>query len=97
MPRARVTALAAVPLGLAFLLRSARGERAPAPEPALIADGNHAQVDGYVSLGVVASAGCAWAGLEIADRVIGRVITLVILRVTWVSWRVVSAAPAEHV
>ena len=61
--------------------------------PALIADGNHARVDGYVSLGVVASAACVWAGVPIADPLIGLVITLVILRVTWVSWRVVSAPP----
>ncbi|HET7171685.1 MAG TPA: cation diffusion facilitator family transporter [Gaiellales bacterium] len=146
-------ALTAVPLGIAFLLRSARGERRAGmfvvlaiavsagvalyetiqrflhPEhlshlgvlaaagiagflgnelaarvrlgagrrlgsPALIADGNHARVDGYVSLGVVASAGCVWAGLRVADPVIGLAITLVILRVTWASWKTVSAAPA---
>jgi Co/Zn/Cd efflux system component len=63
--------------------------------PALIADGNHARVDGYVSLGVVASAACVWAGVPIADPLIGLVITLVILRVTWVSWRVVSAPPPQ--
>ena len=145
-------ALTAIPLGIAFLLRSARGERAAGmfvvlailvsacvalyetiqrflhPEhlshlgilaaaglagfagnelaarvrlsggrrlqsPALIADGNHARVDGYVSLGVVASAACIWAGVPIADPLIGLVITLVILRVTWASWQVVSAPP----
>jgi cation diffusion facilitator family transporter len=63
--------------------------------PALIADGNHARVDGYVSLGVVVSAACVWAGLQMADPIIGLVITLVILRVTWVSWRVVSAPPTQ--
>jgi cation diffusion facilitator family transporter len=147
-------ALTAIPLGIAFLLRSARGERAAGmfvvlailvsacvalyetiqrflhPEhlshlgilaaaglagfagnelaarvrlsggrrlqsPALIADGNHARVDGYVSLGVVASAACIWAGVPIADPLIGLVITLVILRVTWASWRVVSAPPPQ--
>ena len=145
-------ALTAIPLGIAFLLRSARGERAAGmfvvlailvsacvalyetiqrflhPEhlshlgilaaaglagfagnelaarvrlsggrrlqsPALIADGNHARVDGYVSLGVGASAACIWAGVPIADPLIGLVITVVILRVTWASWRVVSAPP----
>lgn len=148
-------ALTAVPLGIAFLLRSARGERwagmfvvlailvsagvalfetverflhpqhlshlgvlAAAgvvgflgneiaarvrlrggrrlQSPALIADGNHARVDGYVSLGVVASAACVWAGLQTADPLIGLAITLVILRVTWASWKVVSAAPVPH-
>jgi cation diffusion facilitator family transporter len=62
--------------------------------PALIADGNHARVDGYVSLGVVASAVCVWAGLQMADPLIGLAITLVILRVTWASWKIVSAGPA---
>ena len=54
--------------------------------PALIADGNHARVDGFVSLGVVASAAAVAAGLRIADPVIGLVITLVILKITWDSW-----------
>jgi cation diffusion facilitator family transporter len=57
--------------------------------PALIADGNHARVDGFVSLGVVASAGAVAVGLELADPIIGLVITLVILRITWSSWRVI--------
>jgi cation diffusion facilitator family transporter len=142
-------ALTAVPLGIAFLLRSARGERVAGmfvvaailvsacvalyetaqrflhPEhpthlailaaagvagfagnelaarvrlrggrrldsPALVADGNHARVDGYVSLSVVASAACVWAGAQVADPLIGLAITLVILRITWQSWRVVS-------
>jgi cation diffusion facilitator family transporter len=61
--------------------------------PALIADGNHARVDGLVSLAVVASAGVVAAGLEVADPLIGLVITLVILRITWSSWKTVSAGP----
>lgn len=61
--------------------------------PALIADGNHARVDGLVSLAVVASAGVVAAGLDIADPLIGLVITLVILRITWSSWKTVSAGP----
>ena len=51
--------------------------------PALIADGNHARVDGFVSLGVLASAVVVALGLRIADPVIGLVITLVILHITW--------------
>jgi divalent metal cation (Fe/Co/Zn/Cd) transporter len=58
---------------------------------ALIADGNHARVDGFVSLGVLASAGVVALGVRIADPVIGLAITLVILRITWESWRTVSA------
>ena len=56
---------------------------------ALVADGNHARVDALVSLGVVASAGVVALGLEIADPVIGLAITLVILKITWDSWRTV--------
>jgi cation diffusion facilitator family transporter len=57
--------------------------------PALIADGNHARVDGFVSLGVVASAFVVGLGAEIADPIIGLAITLVILRITWASWQTV--------
>jgi cation diffusion facilitator family transporter len=143
-------ALTAVPLGIAFFLRSARGERFAGlavvaaifvsacvafyesiqrlihPEhlthlwvlatagvvgfagneiaarvrsragrqldsPALIADGNHARVDGYVSLSVIASAAVVAAGLPIADPLIGLTITVVILKITWDSWRTVHA------
>ena len=66
--------------------------------PALIADGQHARVDGYVSLGVVASAAVVALGLHIADPIIGLLITLVILKITWDSWRTVSTTdPGELV
>jgi cation diffusion facilitator family transporter len=58
--------------------------------PALIADGNHARVDGFVSLSVTASAAVVALGAQIADPVIGLVITFVILKITWDSWKVVS-------
>ena len=71
--------------------------------PALIADGNHARIDGFVSLGVVASAIVVALGLRIGDPIIGLAITLVILRITWQSWRTVSttdpgemAEPHDH-
>lgn len=51
--------------------------------PALIADGKHARIDGFVSLGVVASAIVVGLGLPIADPLIGVAITLVILKITW--------------
>jgi cation diffusion facilitator family transporter len=145
-------ALTAIPLGIAFVLRSARGERLAGlavvgaifisacvalyesierlvhpqqlshlwalaaagvvgfaaneiaarvrlragrrlDSPALVADGNHARVDGFVSLGVVASAAAVSLGVHAADPLIGLAITLVILKVTWDSWRIVSAAP----
>jgi cation diffusion facilitator family transporter len=141
-------ALTAIPLGLAFFLRSARGERwagfavvgtifvsamvalvqtilrfihphtlthlwwlAAAgsigfvgneiaahirlkagkrlSSPALIADGNHARTDGFVSLGVLASAALVALGAQVADPIIGLVITLVILHITWESWHTI--------
>jgi Co/Zn/Cd efflux system component len=148
-------ALTAIPLGIAFLLRSFRGEKLaglavvaviffsacvafyesiqrllhPQPlthlwmlaaagligfvgneiaaqvrlraggrlhSPALIADGNHARVDGFVSLAVIASAVLVAVGLPRADPLIGLAITIVILKITWDSWRVVSTSePGE--
>jgi cation diffusion facilitator family transporter len=58
--------------------------------PALIADGKHARVDGFVSLGVLASAAVVAVGLKLADPIIGLVITLVILQITWESWQTIS-------
>ena len=60
---------------------------------ALVADGNHARVDAFVSLGVVASAAVVGLGVEIADPLIGLAITLVILKITWGSWRTVRHPP----
>jgi cation diffusion facilitator family transporter len=56
---------------------------------ALIADGHHARVDGYVSLGVIGSAAVVALGFERADPLIGLAITAVILRVTWQAWRTI--------
>jgi cation diffusion facilitator family transporter len=63
--------------------------------PALIADGKHARVDGFVSLGVLASAALVGVGLPRADPVIGLVITLVILHITWESWHTVRNAEID--
>lgn len=64
--------------------------------PALIADGNHARVDGFVSLAVVASAIVVALGFNRGDPLIGLVITLVILKITWDSWRTVTTTdPGE--
>lgn len=54
--------------------------------PALVADGNHARADAYVSLAVVASAIVVALGLQIADPLIGLGITAVIIKITWDSW-----------
>jgi cation diffusion facilitator family transporter len=147
-------ALTAVPLGIAFFLRSARGERFAGlfvvltifvsacvalvetilrlihpqhlshlwmlaaagvvgfigneiaaqvrlrggtrlDSPALIADGNHARVDGFVSLGVIGSAVVVALGAPIGDPIIGLVITLVILKITWDSWNTVRRHGAD--
>jgi cation diffusion facilitator family transporter len=144
--------LTAIPLGIAFYLRSARGERwaglgvvaailisalvalyetiqrlihphhlthlwvlaaagvvgfigneiaarvrlrggARLSSPALTADGNHARIDAFVSLGVVASAGVVALGLRIADPLIGLAITAVILKITWDSWQTIYGHP----
>jgi cation diffusion facilitator family transporter len=151
-------ALTAVPLGIAFLLRSARGERLAGlavvlaifasacvalyetvmrfvhPEQlshlsalaaagaigflgnelaaqvrlragrrlasaALVADGRHARVDGFVSLGVVASASAVALGAQVADPIVGLAITVVILKITWDSWHTVRHAEIdlEHI
>jgi cation diffusion facilitator family transporter len=57
--------------------------------PALVADGNHARADAYVSLAVIASAIVVALGLPVADPLIGLGITGVILKITWDSWRTV--------
>jgi cation diffusion facilitator family transporter len=75
---------------VAALIRSRAGRQLDSP--ALIADGAHARADAYVSLAVVASAAAVAAGLEVADPLIGLGITLVILRITWDSWRTVRGA-----
>jgi len=148
-------ALTAVPLGIAFFLRSARGERIAGyfvvlaifvsacvalyqtidrlihpqelshlwalaaagaagflgneiaaqvrlragrrlDSPALVADGNHARIDGFVSLGVVLSAALVALGLDRADPIVGMAITLVILKITWDSWRTIRHGLHEH-
>jgi len=64
--------------------------------PALVADGNHARSDGFVSLGVMLSAVLVALGVPIADPVIAIVITGVILRITWQSWLTVSGQAHSH-
>jgi Co/Zn/Cd efflux system component len=81
---------------LAAQVRLRAGRRLSSP--ALIADGNHARTDGFVSLGVVASAVIVALGFPTGDPVIGLVITLVIFKITWDSWRLVSTTdPGEMI
>jgi cation diffusion facilitator family transporter len=72
---------------LAGVVRTRAGRRLHSP--ALIADGEHAQVDAYVSLAVIASAIAIVAGAPILDPLIGLGMTAVILRITRESWRTV--------
>ena len=72
---------------VAARIRTRAGRRLDSP--ALIADGDHARADAYVSLGVVASAIVVGLGLGVADALIGLAITLVILRITWQSWNTI--------
>jgi cation diffusion facilitator family transporter len=71
----------------AAIVRSRAGRRLDSP--ALIADGDHARADAWVSLGVVASAVVVALGAPVGDPLIGLAITLAILRITWQSWRTV--------
>ena len=79
---------------LAARVRLGAGRRLDSP--ALIADGNHAAADAYVSLAVVASAIVVALGAPIADPLIGLAITLVILRITWQSWHTVRGHGHHH-
>jgi cation diffusion facilitator family transporter len=72
---------------VAGIIRTRAGRRLDSA--ALIADGAHARADAYVSLAVIASAVVVALGLSIADPLIGLAITLVILRITWDSWKTV--------
>ena len=74
---------------IAAQIRTRAGRRLDSP--ALIADGNHARVDGFVSLGVIASAAVVALGVPIADPIVGFAITLVILHIAWEAWRTVTA------
>jgi cation diffusion facilitator family transporter len=78
----------------AALVRTRAGRRLDSP--ALIADGNHARADAWVSLAVVASAAVVALGAPVADPLIGLAITLVILRITWQSWRTIRGHEHAH-
>ncbi len=74
---------------IAAIIRYRAGKRLNSP--ALIADGNHARVDGLVSLGVVVGTIGVALGFPVADPLIGLAITLLILRITWQSWQTIKA------
>jgi cation diffusion facilitator family transporter len=79
---------------VAAMLRSGAGRRLDSP--ALIADGNHARADAYVSLSVIGTAVFVAFGASVADPLIGLAITAVILRITWQSWLTVRGPLHSH-
>jgi cation diffusion facilitator family transporter len=79
---------------IAAIIRTRAGHRLDSP--ALIADGAHARADAYVSLAVIASAAAVAIGLQVVDPLIGLAITVVILRITWDSWRTVRGGGHAH-
>jgi cation diffusion facilitator family transporter len=64
--------------------------------PALVADGRHARADGFVSLAVVASAATVALGIDLGDPLVGLIITVVILRITWQSWQTIREDGADR-
>jgi cation diffusion facilitator family transporter len=64
--------------------------------PALVADGHHARVDGFVSLGVVVAAAAVAVGIPRADPIVGLAITALILRITAQAWRTVRGDGHAH-
>jgi cation diffusion facilitator family transporter len=79
---------------LAARIRTRAGRRLDSP--ALVADGEHARADAYVSLAVVASAAAVAVGLQVADPLIGLAISAVILKITVDSWQTVRGHPHHH-
>ena len=79
--------------GLAARIRSRAGRALDSP--ALIADGDHARTDAYVSFGVVLSAIMVSLGLHIADPIIALAVTAIIIRITAQSWRTVRHGDAH--
>ena len=69
---------------LAAIIRGRAGRRLASP--AVVADGNHARADAYVSLAVIASAIVVGLGVPIADPLIGLAITAVIIKISWDLW-----------
>jgi cation diffusion facilitator family transporter len=56
---------------------------------ALIADGNHARIDGFTSLAVLLGAVGVLLGFPLADPIIGLLITVTILKIVWDSVKTV--------
>jgi cation diffusion facilitator family transporter len=57
---------------------------------ALIADGQHARIDGWTSLAVLVGAAGMWLGFPLADPIIGAIITVAIFGIVWQSMKAVA-------
>lgn len=64
---------------------------------ALIADGNHARIDGLTSLAVLVGALGVWLGFPRADPIVGLLITVAILKIVWDSARLVFTRALDGV
>jgi cation diffusion facilitator family transporter len=64
---------------------------------ALIADGNHARIDGLTSLAVLIGAIGVWLGFPLADPIVGLLITVAILKILWDSARSIFTRTLEGV
>ena len=56
---------------------------------AMVADGLHARTDGLTSLAVLFAAGGVWIGFPLADPIIGIIIGLAIVQITWGAMRAI--------
>lgn len=74
---------------IAAVIRWRAGRRLDSP--ALIADGNHARADGIVSAGVIISSLLLAFGFQAADPIIGLLITLLIIKSSWDSFRTMKS------
>jgi cation diffusion facilitator family transporter len=64
---------------------------------ALVADGQHARIDGFTSLAVLVGAIGVWLGFPLADPIVGLIIALAILRIVWQSARAVFSRAIDGV
>ncbi len=64
---------------------------------ALVADGQHARVDGWTSLSVLLGALGVWAGFPLADPIVGILISLAIFALVWQSARLIMTRMLDGV
>jgi cation diffusion facilitator family transporter len=68
---------------------------------AMVADGMHARTDGFTSLAVLIAVGGSWLGYPIVDPIVGILIGITILFITWDAvksmwYRLMDAIEPEH-